>query len=93
MQDLLDHGEARKKLEEAEFARIDAEAKDERDRQMGLRGKVCPLHSKIAYASYERVPQVFDVLDGPDTRLSGSKPASEYGLQDRVSHDLSLQWL
>jgi len=43
MQDLLDHGEARKKQEEAEFARIDAEAKDERDKQMGLRGKVCPL--------------------------------------------------
>jgi len=40
MQDLLDHGEGRKKLEEAEFARIDAEAKDERDKQMGFRGKI-----------------------------------------------------
>lgn len=40
MQDLVDHGEARKKLEEAEFARIDAEAKDERDKEAGLRGKV-----------------------------------------------------
>jgi len=36
----LDHGEAREKQEEAEFARIDAEAKDERDRQMGFRGEV-----------------------------------------------------
>lgn len=43
MQDLLDHGEARKKQEEAEFARIDAEAKDERDKQSGFRGKVCLL--------------------------------------------------
>jgi len=44
MQDLLDHGEARKKQEDAEFARIDAEAKDERDKEAGLRGKVRPLH-------------------------------------------------
>jgi len=36
----LDHGEARKKQEEAEFARIDAEVKDERDKEAGLRGKV-----------------------------------------------------
>ena len=43
MQDLLDHGESRKKQEEAEFARIDAEAKDERDKKMGFRGKVCLL--------------------------------------------------
>lgn len=42
MQDLLDHGEARKRQEEAEFARIDAEAKDQRDKQAGLRGKVRP---------------------------------------------------
>ena len=40
MQDLLDNGEARKKQEEVEFARIDAEVKDERDKQMGFRGKV-----------------------------------------------------
>lgn len=40
MQDLLDHGESRKKQEEVEFARIDAQAKDERDKQMGIRGKV-----------------------------------------------------
>jgi hypothetical protein len=40
MQDLLDHGESRKKQEEAEFARIDAQAKDERDKEMGFRGKV-----------------------------------------------------
>ena len=43
MQDLLDHGEGRKKQEEVEFARIDAEAKDERDKQSGFRGKVRPL--------------------------------------------------
>jgi len=67
MQDLLDHGESRKKQEEAEFARIDANAKDERDKQAGFRGKI------------------LDVLDGPDPRLAGSKPASEYGLKDRVS--------
>jgi hypothetical protein len=42
VQDFLDHGEGRKKQEEAEFARIDAEAKDERDKQAGLHGKVCP---------------------------------------------------
>jgi len=66
MQDLLDHGEARKKQEEAEFARIDAEAKDERDKEMGFRGKI------------------LDVLDGPDAQVAGSKPASEYGLKDRV---------
>lgn len=41
MQDLLDHGESRKRQEEAEFARIDASAKEERDKQMGFRGKVC----------------------------------------------------
>ena len=52
MQDLLDHGEARKKQEEAEFARIDADAKEERDKQMGFRGKVRPLRSsELARAS------------------------------------------
>jgi len=66
VQDLLDHGEARKKEEEAEFARIDAEVKDKRDKEMGLRGKI------------------LDVLDGPDARPAGSKPAAEYGLEDRV---------
>jgi len=40
MQDLIDHGEARKKEEDAEFARIDAEAKEERDKQAGFRGKI-----------------------------------------------------
>jgi len=40
IQDLLDHGEARKKQEEAEFARIDAEAKDEHHKMLGLRGKI-----------------------------------------------------
>jgi len=40
IQDFLDHGEAKKKQEEAEFARIDAAAKDERDQQAGVRGKV-----------------------------------------------------
>jgi len=40
MQDLLDHGEGRKKQEEAEFARIDAEAKNERDKQLGFGGKI-----------------------------------------------------
>jgi hypothetical protein len=45
MQDLLDHGESRKEEEEVEFARIDAQAKDERDKQMGFRGKVCTLYS------------------------------------------------
>jgi len=66
-QDFLDHGESRKKQEEAEYARIDAEIKTERDKQMGVRGKI------------------LDVLDGPDPRLAGSKPAAEYGLKDRVS--------
>jgi len=52
MQDLLDHGEARKKQEEAEFARIDAEAKEERDKQMGFRGTVRPLgSSEIAHSN------------------------------------------
>ena len=90
MQDLLDHGEARKKEEEAEFARIDAEAKDERDKQEGLRGKVRPFHTQIVGAGDERTPQIFDVLDGPDARPAGSKPAAEYGLKDRVMHDLTL---
>jgi len=67
VQDLLDHGEARKRQEEAEFARIDAEAKDNRDEQAGFRGKI------------------LDVLDGPDARPAGSKPATEYGLKDRVT--------
>jgi len=49
MQDLLDHGEARKKQEEAEFARIDAEAKDERDKEAGLRGKVRLLRIAISW--------------------------------------------
>lgn len=57
VQDLLDHGESRKKQEEAEFARIDAEAKDERDKQMGFRGKVClpcvvKLRVRLANVSY-----------------------------------------
>jgi len=29
--------------------------------------------------------KILDVLDGPDPRLAGSKPASEYGLKDRVT--------
>ncbi|KAF9653653.1 hypothetical protein BDM02DRAFT_1642962 [Thelephora ganbajun] len=40
VEDLLDRGEARKKQEEAEFARIDAEAKHERDKRLGFRGKI-----------------------------------------------------
>lgn len=90
MQDLLDHGEARKKQEEAEFARIDAEAKDERDKEMGFRGKVCPTHcSETVGVSDECILQILDVLDGPDAQLAGSKPATEYGLKDRVTHDLT----
>ena len=90
MQDLLDHGEARKKQEEAEFSRIDARAKDEQDKQMGFRGKVCPL-SVNRGGSNEYVPQILDVLDGPDARPAGSKPAAEYGLGDRVTHDPTLE--
>ena len=91
MQDLLDNGEARKKQEEAEFARIDAEAKDERDKQAGLRGKVRPLWiEKSRIANHERTSQVFDVFDGPDARPAGSKPAAEDGLKDRVVHALTL---
>jgi len=66
VQDLLDHGESRKKEEQAEFARIEAVAKAERDKQLGIRGKI------------------LDIFDGPDHRLSGSKPASEDGLKQRV---------
>ncbi|KAF9788101.1 hypothetical protein BJ322DRAFT_1047018 [Thelephora terrestris] len=40
MQDLVDHGESRKRQEEAEYARIDAEARQERSKQLGLRGKI-----------------------------------------------------
>lgn len=65
--DFLDHGESRSKQEEAEFARIDAKAKDERDKQMGFRGKF------------------FGVPDGPDSRPTGSEPASEHGLKAQVS--------
>jgi hypothetical protein len=39
-QDLQDHGEAMKKQD---FTRIDAEPKDEDDKQLGVCGKVCPL--------------------------------------------------
>lgn len=45
VQDFLDHGESRKKKEEAEFARIEAQAKDERDKQSGFRGKVCLINA------------------------------------------------
>jgi hypothetical protein len=90
MQDLLDNGEARKKQEETEFARIDAEAKDERDKEMGFRGKVCPLDMEKSRMGVTNISQILDVLDGPDARLAGSKPASEYGLKDRVRRDPNL---
>jgi len=62
MQDFLDHGEARKKQEETEFARIDAEAKDERDRQLGLRGKVGPLSIAESRMRMTNVPHRSSML-------------------------------
>lgn len=59
MQDLLDHGEGRKKQEEAEFARIDAEVKDERDKEMGFRGKVCPLDITESRMRVTNIPRRF----------------------------------
>ena len=61
MQDLLDHGESRKKQEEAEFARIDAEVKDERDKQMGVRGKVRPLTVAKSRMRVTNVPHRFSM--------------------------------
>jgi len=62
MQDLLDHGEGRKKQEEAEFARIDAEAKDERDKEAGLRGKVRPLHIAKSRTRVTSAPRRFSTF-------------------------------
>jgi len=62
MQDLLDHGEARKKQEEVEFARIDAEAKDERDKEEGLRGKVRPLRIAKSRTRVTSVPHRFSTF-------------------------------
>ena len=78
MQDLLDNGESRKKEEEAEFARIDAEAKDERDKQAGFRGKVRPSsvvkpRMRVTNVSYRSsmfwMDQTLD-LPGQNQRLS-----------------------
>ena len=78
IQDFLDNGEARKKQEEAEFARIDAETKDERDKELGLRGKVRSVGSReTVYASDEYVHRFsmssmvrMDGLPGQNQRLS-----------------------
>lgn len=40
MHDLIDHGAGKHKLEEAEFARIDAQAEKEKKKASGLRGGV-----------------------------------------------------
>jgi len=40
MHDLLDHGEEKRRLEEVEFARIDAQAAEEREKILGVRGKL-----------------------------------------------------
>lgn len=40
MHDLIDHGEGKHNLEEAEFAKIDAEAEKEKRRILGVRGSV-----------------------------------------------------